>query len=157
MSSVPVKILIVDDEEALRELLTVRLEHWGYECRAASHVGEAERLITTFEPDVVLSDVVMPGVTGLDLLRRLRAAGRGRQPVVLMTAHGSIDTAVEAMKQGAVDFLTKPLDNDKLRAVLEDVTEELNSRRRAQALEESIERDGPLARLVGRSAPMMEL
>lgn len=151
------KILIVDDEAALREMLQVRLESWGYTCRAAGDVAQAEALVAEFEPDIVLSDVIMPDATGLDLLRRLRDPDGQLLPVVLMTAHGCIDTAVEAMKQGAVDFLTKPLDNEKLLAVLEDVAEEVRSRRRARELETSIETQQPLGGLVGQSPAMEEL
>lgn len=151
------KILVVDDEAALREMLQVRLESWGYTCRVAADVAQAEVLAAEFEPDIILSDVIMPDATGLDLLRRLRDPDGQLLPVVLMTAHGCIDTAVEAMKGGAVDFLTKPLDNAKLLAVLEDVAEEVRSRRRARALENSIEADGPLGGLVGQSKPMDEL
>src|SRR5690606_3077523 len=98
-----VRVLIVDDEPALREVIAVRLRHSGYECREAGRVAEAEALLEEFEPDLVLSDVVMPGVSGLELLRRLKAGARRRLPVILMTAHGTIGAAVEAMKEGAED------------------------------------------------------
>jgi DNA-binding NtrC family response regulator len=152
-----VKVLIVDDEASLRDVLSVRLEHWGYSCRAAADVQEAESLMSDFDPDLVLSDVVMPEVTGIDLLRRLRARGRRRLPVILMTAHGTVDNAVNAMKEGAVDFLTKPLDNGKLHAVLEFVAADLRRGFAARALEATLERNGPLSGLVGQSAPMREL
>jgi DNA-binding NtrC family response regulator len=152
-----VKVLIVDDEQSLRELLTVRLEHWGFRCRAAADVREAEAQLTEFDPDLVLSDVVMPEISGLELLRRLRSHGRRRLPVILMTAHGTVGDAVEAMKEGATDFLTKPLDNTKLHAVLEDVANDVRGRRRAQELVGSVDRAGPLASLVGQSEPMLEL
>ena len=113
-----VKVLIVDDEAPLRDVLTVRLEHWGYECRAAGDVAEAESLMTAFDPDVVLSDVLMPGVTGLDLLRRLKAAGRRQLPVVLMTAHGTCEVFAEAARLGAV-IAQKPFDMGDLAALVE--------------------------------------
>jgi CheY-like chemotaxis protein len=66
-----VRVLVVDDEPALREILTRRLSFWGFTCHAAAGVREAEVLVESFEPDLVLSDVVMPGASGLELLRRL--------------------------------------------------------------------------------------
>src|SRR5690606_36180121 len=109
------------------------------------------------DPDVIVSDVVMPGATGIDLLRRL-GQGTGRQvPVILITAHGTIDDAVAAMKEGATDFLTKPLDHTKLHALLEGVAADLRRGRETRALEEHLHTAGPLATLVGSSEPMQEL
>src|SRR5690606_28751897 len=117
------------DEPALRDVLVVRLRHSGYECRAAASVEEAEDLLGEFEPDLVLSDILMPGASGLELLRRLKSGSRRQLPVILMTAHGTIDAAVEAMKEGAEDFLTKPLDHAKLIPLLESVVADLERRR----------------------------
>jgi DNA-binding NtrC family response regulator len=150
------EILIVDDEAALRAVLSMRLERWGYDVRVASDVAEAERLVEERVPDVVLTDVVLPGASGLDLLRRLRGTGH-RMPVLLMTAHGSIDTAVEAMKEGAHDFVTKPLDYTRLHVLLEHCALDIAERREARALEEELDGGGGLGRLVGHSEPMREL
>jgi DNA-binding NtrC family response regulator len=122
----------------------------------AADAFEAERLLGEVEPDIVLSDVVMPEVTGLELLRRLKGRDTAR-PVILMTAHGSIDTAVEAMKEGAQDFLTKPLDYTKLHVLLETTASDVRRRREAQALEHSLDESAGLGLLIGRSAPMREL
>lgn len=151
-----VRVLVVDDEPALREILTKRLEHLGYECRAASAVPEAEALLEEFDPDLVLSDVVMPGASGLELLRRLKSGVR-RLPVILMTAHGTVDEAVEAMKEGAEDFLTKPLDQDKLVALLDSVVADLERHREARKLEAALDGGpGPVG-MVGESVPMQDL
>src|SRR5690606_12123405 len=109
-----VRVLVVDDEAGLRDVLITRLEHWGYSCVGAANVDAAESALASFDPDLVLSDIRMPRVTGLELLRRLRSGDKHRLPVILMTAHGTIDDAVEAMKYGAHDFLTKPIENEKL-------------------------------------------
>jgi DNA-binding NtrC family response regulator len=154
--SVAMDILIVDDEPTLRAVLSMRLERWGYRVRVASDVSEAEQLLADRVPDVVLSDVVLPGASGLELLRRLRGAGQ-EVPVLLMTAHGSIDTAVEAMKEGARDFLTKPLDYTKLHVLLEASAVEAGERRAARELEEQLDVGSGLGGLVGRSEPMREL
>jgi len=152
-----VRVLVVDDEAPLRDVLAVRLTHWGYECREAASVSEAESLLGSFDPDLVLSDVRMPGVTGLELLRRLKAGAHARIPVILMTAHGRIDDAVEAMKDGAADFLTKPVETEKLRSVLSAVTADLERVREVRALERAIDGEGGLAGLIGRGPTMREL
>jgi DNA-binding NtrC family response regulator len=150
------KVLVVDDEPALREVLSLRIDTWGYRVVTAGDAFEAERLLHEAEPDIVLSDVRMPQVTGLELLRRLKGRDAAR-PVILMTAHGSIDTAVEAMKEGAQDFLTKPLDYTKLHVLLETAASDLRRRREVQGLESSLDEGGGFGLLIGRSRPMQEL
>ncbi|UCF38607.1 MAG: sigma-54-dependent Fis family transcriptional regulator, partial [Acidobacteriota bacterium] len=112
------KILVVDDEEAMTEVLRIRLEEWGYAVDVALSVAEAQALVQSFKPNIVVSDVVMPELSGLDLLKLLKE-GEPERPVILITAHGTIEMAVEAMKMGANDFLTKPLDYSRLRLILE--------------------------------------
>lgn len=151
------RILVVDDEAALRDILITRLEHWGYSCRGAADVAEADSALEAFDPDLVLSDIRMPRVTGLELLRRLRAGPRHRLPVVMMTAHGTIDDAVEAMKHGAVDFLTKPLDDHRLRSVLDTIVADLERSRAVRALEQDLEEKVGIGGLIGQSASMQRL
>ncbi|MGB5880390.1 MAG: response regulator, partial [Thermoanaerobaculia bacterium] len=105
------RVLVVDDEAAMREVLDMRLQQWGFETHLAASGLEAREILRRVAPDVVISDVVLPDVSGLDLLRSLQDGKPGR-PVILITAYGTVDTAVEAMKVGAFDFLTKPLDYD---------------------------------------------
>lgn len=150
------KILVVDDEAALREVLSLRIEDWGYDVCAAADVEEAERLIEQQRPDVVLSDVVLEGSSGLDLLKQLKRHDQGL-PVILITAHGNVDAAVEAMKEGAQDFLTKPLDYATLRALLEATAADLRRRGEVRALETRLETDAGLGELVGQSKPMRQL
>lgn len=156
MSTRRLSILVVDDESALREVLSLRIEDWGYDVYTAADAAEAERLIQDRRPDVVLSDVVLPDVSGLELLKRLKRHARSL-PVILITAHGSIDAAVEAMKEGAQDFLTKPLDYGSLRALLDATAEELRRRGEVHAIERQLERAPGIGGLVGRSKPIREL
>jgi len=149
-------VLVVDDEPAVREVLAMRVEDWGHDVVAAADADEADAAIRSRAPDVVISDVVLPGTSGLDLLRRLKGDDPGR-PVILITAHGSIDAAVEAMKGGAQDFLTKPLDYGKLRALLEAAAEDVAQRRQTRALESRLDDGAGLGSLVGQSRPMREL
>src|SRR5215510_5689544 len=90
-------VLVIDDEPALREVLSLRIADWGHAVRTASDVAEAERELDRNPPDLVLCDVVMPGGSGLDILKRIKRTDE-RLPVVMITAHGDIDKAVDAMK-----------------------------------------------------------
>ena len=90
------KVLIVDDEPAIREVLEMILQEWGYEVRLASDGAEAKELVETYDPEVVVSDVVMPQLSGLDLLRCLEA-GNSNRPVILVTAHASIEQSVDVL------------------------------------------------------------
>lgn len=156
MSSREFNILVIDDEPAVREVLALRIEGWGYRVRTVGDAEEAERALASAVPDVVISDVVLPGLSGLDLLTRLLASGL-EIPVILITAHGSIDAAVEAMKLGARDFLTKPLDYGKLRTLLDAAISELIERGEARALEARLDQGGGPGHLVGESRPMRAL
>lgn len=112
------RVLIVDDEPAMREVLVARLERWGFQCTAVDTVAAAKAVVERFHPDVVISDLVMPDATGLDLLEALRHSD-DRRTILLITSYGTIDTAVKAIKGGAAHFLTKPLDYAALRVQLE--------------------------------------
>jgi DNA-binding NtrC family response regulator len=148
------RILVVDDEEAMRAVLSTRLGAWGFEVALAESGEQALERVLDLDPDLVLSDVVLPGLSGIDLLRLFRAGDPDR-PVVLMTAHGTVDNAVEAMKGGAVDFMTKPLDYERLREVLDRAAGERAAGRMAPLAVEDLEAGGSsFGHLVGRSPPM---
>ena len=102
---------------------------------------EAERIAADLEPDIVVTDVVLHGCSGLDLIKALRAT-RPSLPVIFMTAHGSIDLAVEAIKAGAQDYLTKRLNYAQLEALLEVSRSDVRRRARARALDSRLEDDG---------------
>ena len=149
-------VLVVDDEPAVREVLRLRIEAWGPRVVLAGDVGEAERAILETPPDIVVSDVVLPDASGLELLARLTRENDTR-PVILMTAHGSVDVAVDAMKRGARDFLLKPLDYGKLQSLILNAAAELERRQAARELDEKLERGAGLGEMVGTSRPMREL
>jgi two-component system nitrogen regulation response regulator NtrX len=111
------RILIVDDERSIREALIQVFEYEGHEARASADGPEALAAVGTFAPDVVFLDVKMPGMDGLSVLEKLREHDPGI-PVVMVSGHGTIDTAVEATRRGAYDFLEKPLDTDRLLVTL---------------------------------------
>ncbi len=155
MRSPCLKILVVDDEPTMREVLRARLESWGFEVALAATAAEARGLAARLDPSIVVSDVVLPDARGVELLDSLGSDGRPR-PVILITAYGSVDVAVEAMKRGARDFLTKPLDYPKLRAAIEDLCREAKQREEARRLAARLARGAGLGRLLGTSPAMRE-
>jgi DNA-binding NtrC family response regulator len=151
------KILVVDDDAGIRSSLSLLLQSWGFEPLLAADASEAMYLAEKQDPDIVISDVVMPETSGLELLRMLKASDPQR-PVLLITAQATVDNAVEAMKQGARDFLTKPLtDYDKLKALIDDAERELEMRRKVRRLTARIEDAGGLGDFVGVSKPIREV
>ncbi|MDR0843153.1 MAG: sigma-54 dependent transcriptional regulator [Acidobacteriota bacterium] len=156
MSSRAMKILVVDDEAAMREVVAMRLEGWGYEVATAEDGVEGEEKARSANPDIVISDVVMPGVSGLELLRLLKS-GNPTRPVILFTAQATVDLAVEAMKQGAHDFITKPIDYPKLKMILEAAGRELLERRESHRLSSQLEQGGGFGDFVGDSKAMREI
>ncbi|MCC7386059.1 MAG: sigma-54-dependent Fis family transcriptional regulator [Deltaproteobacteria bacterium] len=121
-------VLIVDDEVNLRKVLEAMLRREGYHVLTASDGQEALERLAKHPVDLVLTDLRMPKLDGMSLLRQVLAEYTGI-PVIILTAHGTVDNAVEAMKLGAFDFLTKPFDKDELRVVVHKAaaTAELNT------------------------------
>ncbi len=107
-------ILVVDDEVGIRELLSEILIDEGYDVRLAENAGAARRIRNELRPDLVLLDIWMPDTDGISLLKEWHAGGHLNMPVVMMSGHGTIDTAVEATRFGAFDFLEKPIALQKL-------------------------------------------
>ena len=156
MSSRALKILVVDDEAAMREVIEMRLESWGFEVCLAEDGARGEEMALSQNPDIVISDVVMPGISGIDLLRLLKS-GNPERPVILVTAQATVDLAVEAMKQGAHDFITKPIDYSKLKMILEAAGREIGERREAGRLSSQLERRIGFGDFIGDSKAMREI
>jgi two-component system, NtrC family, nitrogen regulation response regulator NtrX len=112
------QILVVDDEIGIRELLSEILRDEGYQVRLAENAGQARTLRGQGRPDLVLLDIWMPDTDGITLLKEWASAGLLTMPVVMMSGHGTIDTAVEATRIGAYDFLEKPIALQKLLATV---------------------------------------
>jgi DNA-binding NtrC family response regulator len=144
-------ILIVDDERTLARAIKAFLTESGYVAEVAGDAEQALRLLETMRPDVVFSDVRLPGMNGIDLLRRIREFDPAL-PVIIMTAHGTIEGAVEAVKLGAFDYLKKPVDLEELRLLADRAREtsqlkqELSYYRRRDAA-----RDASTAGVIGES------
>ena len=150
------KILIVDDEEPARQGLTALLARWGYDVDEAGDGQEALAKAAAGLPAVVLSDLVMPKMDGLELLRALKTDVPFAS-VILLTGQGSIDTAVTAMKEGAYDYLTKPVDVARLRLLIPKAAERGEALREVALLRRKLSQVWGMGRLVGTSAGMQEV
>ena len=111
------QVLIVDDEPNLRKILSAQLSRDGYEVMTAEDGEQGLALLKEHHIDLVITDLKMPKVDGMTLLKRALEL-EPELPIVLITAHGTIDTAVEALKSGAFDFVTKPFDKDEVRQIV---------------------------------------
>ncbi|HKJ03791.1 MAG TPA: sigma-54 dependent transcriptional regulator, partial [Longimicrobiales bacterium] len=132
------KLLIVDDEKSIREALLQVFEYEGHEVRGAAEGATGLKLNETFRPDVIFLDVKMPGMDGLEVLDQLREQDPGVL-VVMISGHGTIDTAVEATRKGAYDFLEKPLDTGRLLVTLRRALELRGLTASMEALRDQVE------------------
>ncbi len=147
------RLLIVDDEADGRAALAELVQRWGFEVVAAADGAEALRRAIEWHPDVILTDLVMPNMDGLWLLRALRAE-MPDVPVLLLTGRGSIQVAVQAIQEGAFDFIEKPLEIDRLRLVLDRALEKKETMREVQALRRRVAALAPGSDLVGGGPAM---
>ncbi len=150
------RVLIVDDEAGSRQGLSELVRGWGYETDTAADGVEGLARAESFRPQVVIADLVMPRMDGLGLLSGL-VSELDRLAVVMLTAKGSIGTAVEAMKIGAFDYLTKPVDTQQLRQVLERAVERNAAYEEVERYKRNLETSGRFGSMVGTSDTMKEL
>ena len=150
------QILIVDDEVNIRNALVTLLERKGYRARGVATAEEALALLETTAMDLVITDLRMPGIGGIEFLRRLYAKWPDTE-VVVMTAYGSIETAVEAMRFGAYDYLAKPIDRERLPIVVEKALERHFLSIENQRLREQLETKTRFDQMVGDSEAMQRV
>jgi DNA-binding NtrC family response regulator len=150
------KILVVEDDPHARQGLSDLLSAWDYETDAASDGAEALEKIEAFNPAVVISDLRMPQVTGMELLRQLHDSRPGLR-FIMLTGQGSIEEAVEATKLGAYNFLEKPVDPKRLQVELRNCLERQEGERQLEVAHRRLRDLGVLGTLIGRSAKMQEV
>ena len=149
-------LLIVDDEKGYREVLSAVFGAEGYDVLTAQHGRAALNQLKKHPADLILSDVRMPDMDGIELLKRVREID-GQVGMVMMTAFGTIDTAREAFKLGADDFIQKPFSNDELKLIVQRTLERRKLAEQNRALKDAQRRAGSLENIIGNSPPMKEL
>lgn len=156
MSDVPQNVLVVDDDHDMRALLRDVLEEHGYKVTLAQNGQEALKNLREGEYPVVLTDLRMKGIQGIELLAEIKRSFPDTN-VVLMTAFGSVETALEAMKQGASDYLMKPVKNDDLLRVTERSFREALLRSEINRLRREVNKEYSFNQILGKSKPMREI
>ena len=150
------RVLAIDDEPSMIEWLKILLEHEGYEVRTAMIGTRGEEIFKTWKPDVVVTDMMLPDVDGLELLRRFKQTHPDTE-VIVITGHGSVQKAVEAMKAGAFEFAEKPVDADALLAKLERAIERRDLLGENLLLKQKIENQFRFGNIIGKSKKMHEV
>jgi DNA-binding NtrC family response regulator len=152
----PERVLIVEDDGPTRAGLAELVRTWGFATEAAANGEEALKLVTSFRPAIIITDMVMPRMNGMELLKSLKDEAE-QLKVIMLTAQGSVETAVEAVKDGAEDYLTKPVDPQKLRRLLERIAELNAQKRENEALRRQLREKGSFGRIVGNSQKMRKI
>jgi DNA-binding NtrC family response regulator len=150
------KVLIVEDEENERTGLAELLSAWGFRTETARDGMEGLEKITSWAPSIVITDMKMPRMGGLELLERL-ADNSNTMAVIVVTAQGTIDSAVQAMRMGAYDYITKPIDTNRLRTILQNASSLLGTKVELEVTRRKLRDTGSLGSLVGASKKMQEI
>lgn len=152
----PDRVLIVEDEAAQRVGLEQLVKSWGFDVVTASQGDEALQLAATARPTIVVSDLVMPKMSGLDLLKALKQQDP-EITVVLLTAQGTVESAVEAIKIGAYDYVSKPIDPQRLRILLDQIVERHGTLREVRVLRKQLREHGSFGKMIGQSRAMQKV
>ncbi|HXZ42539.1 MAG TPA: sigma-54 dependent transcriptional regulator [Terriglobales bacterium] len=148
------KVLIVEDEENERTGLAELVSSWGYRAETARDGVEGMEKVNEWSPAIVVTDLKMPRMGGMELLERIANHSRA---VIVVTAQGTIDSAVQAMRMGAYDYITKPIDTDRLRTILQNASALLGTRMELEVTRRKLRDAGTLGSLVGSSKKMQEI
>ena len=144
------KILIIDDEEQLRRLMARIIGLEGYEVAEAPDCASGMKTLRRYDPDVVLCDVKLPDGNGVEMVGRIKEAAPATE-VILLTAYGNIPDGVQAIKNGAFDYITKGDDNNKILPLLSRATEKAQMQRRLARLEDKLSEEHSFDRIIGSS------
>jgi two-component system NtrC family response regulator len=148
------RILVVDDDESLRRVTQVQLEEEGYTVTTAASAEEALAFLSANSENLVITDLRMPGLSGVDLLKQIRV-DYPETVVVLVTAFGTVGSAVEAMKLGAYDYITKPIDPNRLRFVVARALENLSLREEVRTLRRALDEKFGFENIIGKSDALL--
>src|SRR5262252_738895 len=149
-------VLIVEDEENERTGLAELISSWGYTAETAADGLEGYEKVTAWFPSIVVTDLKMPRMGGMELLEKVAAASQ-TVAVIVVTAQGTIDSAVQAMRMGAYDYITKPIDTERLRTILQNASALLGTRVELEVTRRKLRDAGSLGSLVGASKKMQEI
>ena len=156
INKTPVKIVIADDEKTLREILFDELSEEGYDVSETGSGIKAIELLEKSEYDVLLLDLNMPGLNGMEALKRIKAQEIPVE-VIILTGHGTVPTAVEAMRLGAYHYITKPFNTDELKAVIEKAYEKKRLLSENVVLKTQMKRQFETGKIVTKSKLMLEM
>src|SRR6266851_5312597 len=154
--SLKARVLVVDDDASTREVFGELLQRWGYDVEQTGDGHDALKLITERHPDVIISDLVMPKLDGLALTRALREESPDT-PVIIITGKGTIDAAVEAVREGVFDFVEKPLDPARLKVILQRALEKRQTEHEMQVLRRRLGQVDAGVGVVGQSPAMRKV
>ncbi len=149
------RVLIVEDDPSTRLGLTELVRTWGFTSDAAANGEEALERVTEFRPSIIISDMVMPRMGGMELLEALK--DEGGLTIVLLTAQGTVETAVEAIKLGAYDYLTKPVEPQRLKILLDKIVERQSTMREVRGLRRQLREHGNFGKMIGNSPQMRKV
>jgi DNA-binding NtrC family response regulator len=150
------RVLAIDDEPSMTEWLKILLEHAGYEVRTALIGARGEEIFRTWKPDAVITDMLLPDVDGLDLLVKFKEV-HPEAEVIVISGHGSIPKAVDAIRAGASYFLEKPIEADGILALLEKAIERRELQNENQQLKQKLQDRYRFANIIGKSKKMQDL
>src|SRR6201993_4366924 len=150
------KVLIVEDEENERTGLAELISSWGYRAETARDGVEGLDKAVQWSPSIVITDLKMPRMGGIELLERLAEQSQA-MAVIMVTAQGTIDSAVQAMRLGAYDYITKPIDTHRLRTMLQNASALLGTKGELEVTRRKLRDAGAFGSLVGGSRKMQEL
>jgi DNA-binding NtrC family response regulator len=151
-----ISLLIVDDEESVRDSLYNWFIEDGFQVKCAEHAKEALTMLESGNYDIILADIKMPGMDGLEMHRRIKLLNP-EAIVIIMTAFASVETAVQALKDGAYDYITKPFDPDDLSHLIRNAAKQIEMKVENQALKDRIVSLDNIEDIVGTSEAMISV
>ncbi len=149
-------ILVVDDEQSMCDFMEIMLKKEGYDTTTTISSHEAIQLTASNDYDLIIADMMMPEMSGMDLLKKIKKA-KPKQELLVMTAFASVDTAIEAMKEGALDYITKPFKVDEIKLIIEKSVKNKNLKEEVHNLKEQLKKDFSFDNFIGQSDEIVEL